>query len=169
MVELLGKSKAELRAFCVEMGEPAYRGGQIYHALYAERKFEFARMTNLPIALRKHLANQARITLPEVRQRYVSQDRSVRYLELAVAEPNRIPRGYLGQLVCHAWFPLRGSRERCTSRTRPSIARISRWQLGGSSYRGSAYARPSSEASARIRVRLRTCGIAPVGRAGRQA
>src|SRR2546430_1626340 len=79
-MELLGKSKSELREFCVRLGEPAYRGGQIYHALYAERKFEFARMTNLPIALRKHLANQARITLPAVRQRYVSQDRSVRYL-----------------------------------------------------------------------------------------
>ena len=37
-MELLGKSKNELRDFCVALGEPAYRGGQIYHALYAERK-----------------------------------------------------------------------------------------------------------------------------------
>ncbi len=34
---LLGKSPEELRAFLQEMGEPAYRGAQIYHALYAER------------------------------------------------------------------------------------------------------------------------------------
>ncbi|HEX8882370.1 MAG TPA: 23S rRNA (adenine(2503)-C(2))-methyltransferase RlmN [Candidatus Acidoferrum sp.] len=80
MVELLGKSKEELRAFCVALGEPAYRGGQIYHALYAERKVEFARMTNLPLALRQRLANDAQITLPEVRQRFFSTDRSVRYL-----------------------------------------------------------------------------------------
>jgi 23S rRNA (adenine2503-C2)-methyltransferase len=80
MVELLGKSKEELRAFCVALGEPAYRGGQIYHALYAERKFEFAPMTNLPVALRGRLAKGAQITLPEVRQRFSSNDRSVRYL-----------------------------------------------------------------------------------------
>lgn len=80
MVELLGKSKEDLRAFCVALGEPAYRGGQIYHALYAERKFEFAPMTNLPAALRERLAKDAQITLPEVRQRFFSSDRSVRYL-----------------------------------------------------------------------------------------
>ncbi len=80
MIELLGKSKEELRAFCATLDEPAYRGGQIYHALYAERRFDFARMTNLPAALRERLAKEARITLPEVKQRFVSTDGSVRYL-----------------------------------------------------------------------------------------
>ena len=47
-VNLLGKSAEELRAFLQSLGEPAYRGAQIYHALYAERRFEFAAMTNLP-------------------------------------------------------------------------------------------------------------------------
>jgi 23S rRNA (adenine2503-C2)-methyltransferase len=79
-MELLGKSKEELRAFCVGLGESAYRGGQIYHAVYAERKFQFARMTNLPAALRERLSKDARITLPEVRQRFASADGSVRYL-----------------------------------------------------------------------------------------
>jgi 23S rRNA (adenine2503-C2)-methyltransferase len=80
MVELLGKSKEELRALCVALGEPAYRGGQIYHALYAERKFEFAGMTNLPVTLRERLEKEARITQPKVKQRFVSSDGSVRYL-----------------------------------------------------------------------------------------
>ena len=80
MVELLGKSKEELRAFCAALGEPAYRGEQIYRALYAERKFDFARMTNLPAALRERLAKEARVTLPEVKQRFSSADGSVRYL-----------------------------------------------------------------------------------------
>ena len=80
MIELLGKSKEELRAFCASLGEPAYRGGQIYHALYAERKFDFARMTNLPAALRDRLGKEARVTLPEVKQRFASSDGSVRYL-----------------------------------------------------------------------------------------
>lgn len=80
MIELLGKSKEELRTFCAELREPAYRGGQIYHALYAERKFDFERMTNLPAALRERLEKEARVTLPEVRQRFASADGSLRYL-----------------------------------------------------------------------------------------
>src|SRR6266852_1501368 len=79
-MELLGKSKDELRDLCQSLGEPAYRGGQIYHALYAERKFDVQQMTNLPAAFRQRLAAEAQITLPTVRQRYVSQDGSMRYL-----------------------------------------------------------------------------------------
>jgi len=80
IMELLGKSLLELRAYCKCLGEPEYRGGQIYHALYAERRFNPAGMTNLPEALREKLAREASITLPVVRQRYLSKDGSVRYL-----------------------------------------------------------------------------------------
>jgi adenine C2-methylase RlmN of 23S rRNA A2503 and tRNA A37 len=66
-MELLGKSKNELRDFCVSLGEPAYRGGQIYHALYAERKSSVREITNLPAALRERLAAEATITLPTLR------------------------------------------------------------------------------------------------------
>jgi 23S rRNA (adenine2503-C2)-methyltransferase len=79
-MELLGKSKDELRAMCVAMGESAYRGAQIYHALYAERKLDLASMTNLPAALREKLAKEATISLPVVKQRFASTDGSVRYL-----------------------------------------------------------------------------------------
>jgi 23S rRNA (adenine2503-C2)-methyltransferase len=80
MTELLGKSKEELREFCAALGEPPFRGAQIYHALYSERQFEVARITNLPAALREQLSKEARITLPEVKQRFASTDGSVRYL-----------------------------------------------------------------------------------------
>ena len=79
-MELLGKSLEELRAFCKEAGEPGYRGEQIYRALYAERTFEIAEMTTLPLKLREKLGLQASISVPKVRQRYVSADGSVRYL-----------------------------------------------------------------------------------------
>jgi 23S rRNA (adenine2503-C2)-methyltransferase len=79
-MELLGKSKSELSEMCVALGEPAYRGGQIYHALYAERKLSLAAMTNLPVAFREHLAKETTITLPVVKQRFASTDGSVRYL-----------------------------------------------------------------------------------------
>src|SRR6266404_4559046 len=89
-MELLGKSKSELRDFCVSLGEPAYRGGQIYHALYAERKSSVREITNLPAALRERLAAEATITLPTIRQTYASQDGSVRYL-LGLPEPETAP------------------------------------------------------------------------------
>jgi 23S rRNA (adenine2503-C2)-methyltransferase len=79
-MELLGKSKDELREFCAALGEPAFRGAQIYHALYSERKFDVAQITNLPAVLRERLSKEVRITLPEVKQRFASTDGSVRYL-----------------------------------------------------------------------------------------
>src|SRR5260370_41842280 len=80
MTELLGKTKEELREFCAALGEPPFRGAQIYHALYSERKFDGAQITNLPAALRERLSREARVTLPEVKQRFTSVDGSVRYL-----------------------------------------------------------------------------------------
>lgn len=78
--ELMGRSADELRTFCETLGEPAYRGKQIYRALYAERRFDFAHMTNLPAALRERLVGQACITLPQVVRRFQSNDGAVRYL-----------------------------------------------------------------------------------------
>jgi 23S rRNA (adenine2503-C2)-methyltransferase len=62
------------------MGEPAYRGEQLYRALYAERNFDLGRMTTLPAAFREKLAQQTCITLPVIKHKYQSQDGSVRYL-----------------------------------------------------------------------------------------
>jgi 23S rRNA (adenine2503-C2)-methyltransferase len=62
------------------LGEPAYRGGQIYHALYAERRFDVAAMSNLPAPLRERLGREAVIALPEIRRRYESSDGAVRYV-----------------------------------------------------------------------------------------
>jgi len=81
----------ELRAFCVGLGEPAFRGAQIYHALYSERKFDAGQITNLPLALRERLSREARVTLPVVKQRFASADGSVRYLfGLDGTEKNKI-------------------------------------------------------------------------------
>jgi 23S rRNA (adenine2503-C2)-methyltransferase len=77
---LLGKSPEELRIFMQSLGEPAYRGGQVYHALYAERRFDIATMTNLPAPLRERLARESTILLPEIRRRYESSDGAVRYV-----------------------------------------------------------------------------------------
>jgi 23S rRNA (adenine2503-C2)-methyltransferase len=79
-VNLLGQSTEELRVFMQSLGEPAYRGAQIYRALYAERRFDFAKMSNLPVALRERLAREASIPLPQIVRRYRSGDGTVRYV-----------------------------------------------------------------------------------------
>src|ERR1700683_4708951 len=86
-VNLLGQSAQELRAFLQALGEPAYRGAQIYRALYAERRFDVASMSNLPLALRERLARETVIGLPQIVRRYQSDDGTVRYvLALPAAE-----------------------------------------------------------------------------------
>jgi 23S rRNA (adenine2503-C2)-methyltransferase len=77
---LLGSSLADLRALMESLGEPAYRGAQLYHSLYAERRFDFAAMTNLPARLRERLATTAAIELPHVIRRHLSDDGTVRYV-----------------------------------------------------------------------------------------
>jgi len=85
-VELLGKSAEELREFAVSVGEKPFRGAQLYHALYAERRFEFSAMTNMPAVLRERLAEVARITPPRIARRFASVDGSIRYL-LSIGGP----------------------------------------------------------------------------------
>ncbi len=77
---LVGKSAEELRAFVEGMGEPGYRAAQIYHAIYAERRFDFSAMTSLPAALRERLAREATIALPRILRRHHSSDGTVRYV-----------------------------------------------------------------------------------------
>jgi len=91
-LELLGKSREELKAYCAGLGEPAYRADQIYHWLYAEREFAIERWSNLPAALREKLTREAVVTLPSVRQRYVSTDGSVRYLFGLAAQEEKLLR-----------------------------------------------------------------------------
>jgi 23S rRNA (adenine2503-C2)-methyltransferase len=79
-VSLLGKSAEELCDFLESLGEPGYRGRQLYHALYAERRFDFASMSALPAGLRDLLSGNAVITLPRILRRHASSDGAVRYV-----------------------------------------------------------------------------------------
>jgi len=86
-LDLLGKSAAELRTWMAAFGEPAYRGAQLYKAIYAARRFDFTTMTDLPAPLRERLAAAARIALPEIYRRYTSADGAVRYLLMPIFRP----------------------------------------------------------------------------------
>jgi 23S rRNA (adenine2503-C2)-methyltransferase len=112
-LELLGKNRAELKAYCGTLGEPAYRADQIYHWLYAEREFSVERWSNLPAALREKLKEETTITLPTVRQRYVSSDGSVRYLfGLAAQEEKSLTKPAAVEAV---FMPSEGRQTICIS------------------------------------------------------
>jgi 23S rRNA (adenine2503-C2)-methyltransferase len=111
--ELLGKTREELRALCVSLGEPAYRGDQIYTALYAERKFDLSGATNLPAGLGEKLGGNFAARLPQVKKRFHSADGSIRYLfELSPAGAKEAARPASVEAV---FMPSEGRQTLCIS------------------------------------------------------
>jgi 23S rRNA (adenine2503-C2)-methyltransferase len=62
------------------LGEPAYRGRQLYVWLYRKRARSFAEMTNLSKPFRRRLAEAYDLRWPELAERQVSRDGTVKYL-----------------------------------------------------------------------------------------
>jgi 23S rRNA (adenine2503-C2)-methyltransferase len=114
--DLLGRSADELRAWMAELGEPAYRGTQLYHALYAERRRDFPSMTNFPAALRTRLESESRVGIPEVARRYQSADGSVRYLlSLSENTGTKAGRSLSSARVEAVFMPSEGRQTICIS------------------------------------------------------
>jgi len=78
--ELAGLNQTELVSFVETLGEPTYRGRQIFSALQSRRLRSFEDMTDLPKSLRSSLNNLARASTLSVESRYVSEDGTRRYL-----------------------------------------------------------------------------------------
>ncbi|MBI4460541.1 MAG: 23S rRNA (adenine(2503)-C(2))-methyltransferase RlmN, partial [Acidobacteria bacterium] len=72
--ELIGLSALELKDLLVSWGEPAYRGRQLYRALYGQRQWDFRQLTPFPLALRERLEGECQATLPQVEHKFQSQD-----------------------------------------------------------------------------------------------
>jgi 23S rRNA (adenine2503-C2)-methyltransferase len=62
------------------LGEPAYRGRQLFEALYRQRKTALAQITTLPLGLRNSLAERYRVGVPEIERQFQSVDGTIRYL-----------------------------------------------------------------------------------------
>jgi 23S rRNA (adenine2503-C2)-methyltransferase len=77
---LTGLTKAELEGFVEGMGEPAYRGRQLFGALQRRRLRTFDEMTDLPKPFRASLAEAATASTLTVESRYVAEDGTRRYL-----------------------------------------------------------------------------------------
>ena len=78
---LLGLDLQELARIVEEADQPAYRARQLFQALYAERVASVDVISTLPLEFRAFLSQTGlRIGLPEIAQRFVSSDGTVRYL-----------------------------------------------------------------------------------------
>ncbi len=83
-MNLFGLERAELERLMLERGHPAFRGRQIYRALYARGADSFEGMTDLSKPLRDELARDYAIERPKVASRHASRDGTVKHLiELA--------------------------------------------------------------------------------------
>ena len=79
-VHLTGLAPEELTAFVAELGEPRYRGRQIFAALHRRRLRAVEEMTDLPKDLRATLAARAAVATLTTESRYLSGDGTRRYL-----------------------------------------------------------------------------------------
>jgi 23S rRNA (adenine2503-C2)-methyltransferase len=93
---LLGMDRDGYRALVERAGEPAYRVQQLMEAVYRQRVQSIAEISTLPQQFRQDLVDHGvAIGLPQVQQRFVSQDDTVRYL-MGLAD---------GQSVETVWMP----------------------------------------------------------------
>jgi 23S rRNA (adenine2503-C2)-methyltransferase len=81
MWDLRSMTVEELRSCLQELGQPAFRAGQLYDWLQARGAESFDEMTNLPKTLREQLKQQSELRCAAVAQRYDSQlDDTSKYL-----------------------------------------------------------------------------------------
>jgi 23S rRNA (adenine2503-C2)-methyltransferase len=78
--ELPGLSQSELVEFVETLGEPAYRGRQVFAALQRRRMRSFDDISDLPKDFRVRLADAACASSLTVESRYISEDGTRRYL-----------------------------------------------------------------------------------------
>ncbi|HKG78029.1 MAG TPA: 23S rRNA (adenine(2503)-C(2))-methyltransferase RlmN, partial [Pyrinomonadaceae bacterium] len=79
-IQLAGLSQPELISFLETLGEPAYRGRQLFAALQHRRLRSFDEMTDLPKELRARLDDVAKASTLKIESQYVSNDGTRRYL-----------------------------------------------------------------------------------------
>jgi len=95
-LDLLGLDLQGLTALAESGGQPAYRGRQLYEAIYRQRIGALSAISTLPQTYRNKLVQENRtIGMPEIDKRFVSVDGTVRYLV----------RFTDGQTVETVWMP----------------------------------------------------------------
>src|SRR5215510_13311330 len=93
---LLGHSFQELNEVVQNFGQPAYRGRQLFDAIYRQRIPLLEEISTLPQNMREQLKSSGvEVGLPQIEKRFQSIDGTVRYLMLFAD----------GQSVEMVWMP----------------------------------------------------------------
>ncbi|MBK9250984.1 MAG: 23S rRNA (adenine(2503)-C(2))-methyltransferase RlmN [Proteobacteria bacterium] len=79
-VNLLGLTRPELEAWCVERGGKAFRARQLFQWIYKRAETDFAAMTDLAKDFRADLSQVAEIRLPEIITRQDAADGTVKWM-----------------------------------------------------------------------------------------
>jgi 23S rRNA (adenine2503-C2)-methyltransferase len=77
---LYGLDRSQLEALFQELGLQAFRGRQIMKWAYHQGTIDFAAMTDLPLKTRQWLQEHCCWELPQVHERYLSKDGTVKWL-----------------------------------------------------------------------------------------
>jgi 23S rRNA (adenine2503-C2)-methyltransferase len=93
--ELLGLNNQELTKVVCGFGQPAYRGRQLYEAVYRQRVSCIEDVSTLPREFREQLSAAFAVGLPQIDRKFVSVDGTIRYL-FALRD---------GELVETVWMP----------------------------------------------------------------
>src|SRR6266403_2619601 len=78
---LLGLTSQELTTLVLDSGQPAYRGQQLFDALYRQRVKTLEQISTLPSEYRARLGEQGwQVGLPGISRKFVASDGTVLYL-----------------------------------------------------------------------------------------
>jgi 23S rRNA (adenine2503-C2)-methyltransferase len=78
---LLGLNLEELTVLAEELGQPAYRGQQLFDAVYRQRVEAADHISTLPLTFRQDLGEKGiTLGLPRIEKKFASSDGTVRYL-----------------------------------------------------------------------------------------
>ena len=85
---LLGLNLQELTNLALGSGQPAYRGQQLFDAVYRQKIERLDQVSTLPLEYRARLVEQGwEVGLPRIARKFISSDGTARYLvELADGE-----------------------------------------------------------------------------------
>src|SRR6202040_795369 len=93
---LLGLNLQELTNLALGSGQPAYRGQQLFDAVYRQKIDRLEQVSTLPLEYRTRLTDEGwRVGVPSIARKFVSSDGTVRYL-IELAD---------GQSVETVWMP----------------------------------------------------------------
>jgi 23S rRNA (adenine2503-C2)-methyltransferase len=93
---LLGLTRDELEQFAMACGQPRFRGGQLYRAIYSGRGEDFTAFTDLDKEFRAFLCAHHTIRHPEIRKKFLSHDGSVRYI-LGLEDDQSVEAVYMAE------------------------------------------------------------------------